>query len=109
MPNLGIALCALLVVLLSPQARGTPVYAGGVDSFAPGPEDQRAPDSPPASFGSPDNALGPADSGVVSLGERGQITLELELPILDGPGFDLRVHENPFSFTDGSTGSTSLS
>jgi hypothetical protein len=106
MPNLGIALCALLVFLLSPEARGTPVYAGGVDSFAPGPEDGRDPGSPPASFGSPGNALGPPDAGIVSLGERGQITLELELPILDGPGVDLRVHENPFSFTDGTTGET---
>jgi hypothetical protein len=106
MPNLGIVLSALLVFLLSPPARGIPVYAANVDSFAPGPEDGRDPVSPPASFGSPDNALGPPDAGVVALGERGEITLALELPILDGPGFDLRVHENPFSFTDGTTGET---
>ncbi|MGE3539582.1 MAG: hypothetical protein AB7N91_19400 [Candidatus Tectimicrobiota bacterium] len=56
--------------------------------------------SPLASFGTGNNALGPATSStsnVVSLGDGGRITLTFSAPITDGPGPDLAVFENSFS------------
>lgn len=57
--------------------------------------------SPFASYGLPEDALGPANatdpqSGVVSLGDGGSITLTFAQPIGDGPGFDFAVFENGF-------------
>jgi len=110
-------LCAWLVVPLvavgcggpseeeNPQPAQPPVcsvennpFATKVVSFKPG-ED--------AGFGQdgyPDIVLGPphgtgAGMGsldVLSLGNRGEIVLELTLGVVDGPGVDLLVFENPF-------------
>jgi hypothetical protein len=103
MPGLRIAASiALLASLYSPAALAIPVYGERIESVQRGPESAADPGSPPASFGEPENALGPPDGDVVSLGERGQITLELAIPVGDGPGADLIVLENPFSFVDDS-------
>jgi hypothetical protein len=78
---------------------GTDPFADAIVSFTPGPD---------AGFGSealPDIVLGsPEGSGasagsadVLSLGENGEIILEMtDLGIVDGPGPDLLVFENPF-------------
>lgn len=53
-----------------------------------------------ASFGVPENALGPASGtseDVVSLGDGGIATLSFELPIINGEGFDFCVFENAFT------------
>ncbi len=74
-------------------------FADKVVSFNPGPY---------AGFGqdrSPDIVLGPPQGGgsgvgsldVLSLGERGEIVLEFtDIGVVDGPGVDLLVFENPF-------------
>ncbi|WP_434384011.1 cell surface protein [Melittangium boletus] len=74
-------------------------FAGRVVSFTPGDA---------AGFGQdrfPDVVLGPPHGGgavmgsldVLSLGRRGEIVLELtSLAVVDGPGVDLLVFENPF-------------
>ncbi|QRK09795.1 cell surface protein [Archangium violaceum] len=74
-------------------------FADKVVSFSPGPF---------AGFGQdgyPDIVLGPPHGGgsgmgsldVLSLGERGEIVLELtDIGVVDGPGVDLLVFENPF-------------
>ena len=67
-----------------------------------GPENIANPSLGLASFGDPNNALGPADGNtlhVVSLGDGGQITLTFDHPITNGPGFDFAVFENGFSDT----------
>jgi hypothetical protein len=107
MPHPGIgALLALALITAHSELLAAPVYADTVVSFQAGPQNIADPDSPQASFGAPADALGPPDGGLVSLGERGQITVAFDLPITDGPGPDLRVFENPFSFTDADTGET---
>ena len=53
-----------------------------------------------ASFGIPENALGPASGSsenVVSLGDGGSATLTFERPIINGEGFDFCVFENAFT------------
>ncbi len=101
MPNLSRGvLCALVWLLIVPEALAVPIHGHTVTSFLPGPQNIAEPDSPPASFGGPANALGPLDGALVSLGERGQITIGFQFPIMDGPGTDLVVFENPFSFMD---------
>ncbi|MCK9422040.1 MAG: T9SS type A sorting domain-containing protein [Bacteroidales bacterium] len=50
-----------------------------------------------ASYGKPENAIGPADDLVVSLGDRGEATLTFNPPIINGPGPDFAVFENAFS------------
>ncbi len=52
-----------------------------------------------ASFGLPENATGPADGNVVSLGDGGEATLFFSPPITNGPGYDFAVFENAFSDT----------
>jgi hypothetical protein len=52
-----------------------------------------------ASFGLPENATGPADGQVVSLGDGGEATLFFSPPITNGPGYDFAVFENAFSDT----------
>ncbi|MEZ0007529.1 hypothetical protein ABH942_002911 [Flavobacterium sp. 28YEA47A] len=47
-----------------------------------------------ASAGIPENALGPANGSIVSLGDEGSAILTFELPIINGPGFDFAVFEN---------------
>ena len=54
-----------------------------------------------ASFGVPENALGPANGNnldVVSLGDGGSAILRFNYPIYNGPGYDFAVFEN--SITD---------
>jgi hypothetical protein len=56
-----------------------------------GPQNITNPTGPVASFGVPDNAKGPADNVLVSLGDGGQITVGFAQPIVDGPGPDFAV------------------
>src|SRR5207249_1159428 len=62
-----------------------------------GPQNIANPAGPVASFGVPDNAKGPADNVVVSLGDGGQITVGFAQPIFNGPGPDFAVFENGFA------------
>jgi hypothetical protein len=53
-----------------------------------------------ASYGDPQNALGPStgsSADVISLGDSGVAVLTFEHPITNGPGFDFAVFENSFS------------
>ena len=50
-------------------------------------------------FGSISDAIGKADGRVISLGDKGEITLQFEYPISDGNGFDFAVFENSFNNT----------
>lgn len=52
-----------------------------------------------ASFGAPEDALGPAANTPVSLGDAGEAILTFDIPIGNGPGFDFAVFENSFSDT----------
>ncbi|HOX47436.1 MAG TPA: hypothetical protein PK668_27830 [Myxococcota bacterium] len=75
------------VALDDPRVRG---WARGVVSVSFG-------DGVEATWREPARALGPAEglaTGVVSLGEGGRITLELEPPLADGTGPELAVFEN---------------
>ena len=74
-------------------------WASSVVSLARGPEDITNPNSPPASFGTIANVLGPANNSttrVLSLGDGGSITLGFNTPIANGPGADFAVFENGF-------------
>jgi hypothetical protein len=86
-------------------------FADEVVSFKPGQEAGFGQDGypdivlgPPVGYGS---GMGSLD--VLSLGERGEIVLELtDLGVVDGPGVDLLVFENPFAgFVE--TGTVSVS
>jgi hypothetical protein len=77
-------------------------WANSVASLTRGPQNISNPGLGLASFGVPGNALGPSDaatnfSGVVSLGDGGQITLGFAQPIRDGAGPDFAVFENGFA------------
>lgn len=77
-------------------------WASSVQSLVRGPQNIANPSLGLASFGTPGNALGPSDaatnfSGVVSLGDGGQITLGFDKPIRNGPGPDFAVFENGFA------------
>lgn len=50
----------------------------------------------PATFGAGNAALGVPNSGVVSLGDGGSITLTFAAPLYNGPGADFAVFENGF-------------
>ncbi len=74
-------------------------WASSVISLTRGPQDIAIPGSPLASFGSPSDALGPANtdtSKVVSLGDGGSITLGFNTPIANKAGADFAVFENGF-------------
>lgn len=74
-------------------------WATAVDGFDRGPIDIGDPMSPDASFGAPENALGPVDGDnfdVFSLGDGGSITFFFAGAIPDGPGDDFAVYENGF-------------
>ncbi len=76
-------------------------WASQVSSLVRGPNDVADPGAGLASFGAPENALGPSStnpSDVVSLGDGGQITVTFDLAIFDAPGADLAVFENGFEF-----------
>jgi len=74
-------------------------WATEVDSFDRGPLDIANPGGGDASFGAPENALGPATNDVYdvfSLGDGGFITFYVAGGIHDGPGDDFAVFENGF-------------
>ncbi len=83
----------------APEISKTPAYAGSVESFEPGAgagyNQAKLPDialGPPQGIGTGTGSL-----DVVSLGAGGEIVLGFgELAIVDGPGPDLIVFENPF-------------
>lgn len=77
-------------------ATGITVERGYVDISNP---DFEANGSKYATYGEPQNALGPANSIAVSLGDAGQAILTFNKPINDGSGFDFAVFENSFSDT----------
>lgn len=68
-----------------------------------GPTDIASDSALDASFGSPADAIGPADAQtfdatpVVSLGDGGAATATFARPIVDGPGADFAVFENGFN------------
>lgn len=77
-------------------------WATGIEDYSPAPGVM-----PPSA--DPTQGLGPADGGVVALGdldatqiaasvEPGSITLTFQTPIVDGPGADLAVFENAGTF-----------
>lgn len=77
-------------------------WASIIESFNPGRTDITDIGSPLASFGVPENALGPAKGtsvDIVSLGDAGSITLGFDFPIKNGVGNDFAVFENSFSDT----------
>jgi hypothetical protein len=80
-------------------------WASEVDELVRGPVNITNPSGPHASFGAPENALGPAggvDSlDTVSLGDGGFATLFFDSGISDGPGDDFAVFENAFFAPDG--------
>ena len=85
----------------SPRFAG---FATGVASVTRGPQNIADPTGPLATFGGPADALGAPDrSGVVSLGDGGQITLTFDRPITNGPGPDLAVFENGFALSGASS------
>ncbi len=49
-----------------------------------------------ASYGFPEDATGPPDNFVISLGDRGVATLTLPAPMFDGNGPDFAIFENSF-------------
>jgi hypothetical protein len=81
-------------------------WATGV-SVTRGPTDITLPNGAKASYGSPNDALGPADATVsepytvVSLGDGGSATLTFNIPIANGPGADFAVFENAFEQVGG--------
>ena len=72
-------------------------WASGI-SLQRGPMDIGNPSAGLASYGQPEDALGPATtsavSHVVSLGDGGSATLSFDRPITNGPGNDFAVFEN---------------
>jgi hypothetical protein len=80
-----------------PTDAGTP-WATRVVSFTPGPGAGFGQDAfPEVVLGPPHGAGASAGSlDVLSLGKGGVIVLELGQAVLDGPGADLLVFENPF-------------
>lgn len=77
-------------------ATGIEIERGHVDISNPEFEDQG---SNYATYGEPENALGPANGTAVSLGDAGEAILTFDDPIADGPGFDFAIFENSFSDT----------
>lgn len=80
-------------------ARGPDAFADRVVAFAPGAGAGYGQDRcPDVVLSSPEgNGSGMGSLHVLSLGERGSITLELtDTVVVDGPGVDLLVFENPF-------------
>jgi hypothetical protein len=75
-------------------------WASAVQSITRGPQDITNPAGPLATFGSPSDALGPAEGtsfNVVSLGDGGQITLTFPHGVCNSAGPDFAVFENGFS------------
>jgi hypothetical protein len=80
-------------------------WATEVDETVRGPQNIANPSGPDASFGVPENALGPVGGvdtlDVVSLGDGGFATLFFQGGISDGAGDDFAVFENGFFTVDG--------
>jgi hypothetical protein len=72
-------------------------WASSVVAVTRGPQDRNVIGSPPASFGNPEDVLGPSGTPC-SLGDGGSVTLGFDVPIVDGPGADFVVFENAFEF-----------
>ena len=78
-------------------------WASEVYAFTRGPVQLNDPEAGAATYGEPEDALGPANATafnttpVVSLGDGGSITLRLAQPCGNRPGFDLAVFENSFN------------
>ena len=74
------------------------ILADAVVEFTPGPDAGYGADElPDVVLGPPNGGGGAGSLDVLSLGELGSITLELtDLEVIDGPGPDLLVFENPF-------------
>src|SRR4051794_7041996 len=85
------------VAASNPAIRG---WATGVVNLTRGDQQIDEPGLGPTTFGSGQDALGPATATpantlpVVSLGDAGSITLSFSLPIANGSGFDFAVFEN---------------
>jgi len=77
-------------------ATGIEVTRGYVDVSRP---DFEQNGSNYASYGVPEDALGPASNSVVSLGDGGEAIVTFERPIKNGLGFDFAVFENGFDDT----------
>jgi len=81
--------------------RTAPPYATGVERFSPGPgAGWGAQHLPEVVLGAPQGALkdgaAAGQDEVLSLGAGGEIVLTFEHDIVDGPGADFVVFENPF-------------
>ncbi|HIP37021.1 MAG TPA: T9SS type A sorting domain-containing protein [Crocinitomix sp.] len=77
-------------------------WATGVTQFSRGFMDIADPSLGLVTFGDSSVAIGQAEgtnSGVVSLGDSGSITLSFQYPIINGSGFDFAIFENGFSDT----------
>lgn len=72
-------------------ATGITVERGLINKSNP---DAMAGGSNYATVGTPEDALGYPDGGIVSLGDGGSAILTFASPIIDGPGFDFAVFEN---------------
>lgn len=64
-------------------------WASGVAAYSPGADVT-------ATFQTPNNAVGPYSTSIVSLGNGGSVTLSFDSPIHDGAGNDFAVFENGF-------------
>ena len=92
--RLGLLLALTGLAFVSPLEPG---YAVSVVAVQPG---QLAGSEPDEALGAPSGGgLGQGSIAVYSLGTAGSLTLHMEPPLLDGPGADLLVCENPFYVT----------
>lgn len=83
---------------ISNESAEIKAWASGIE-LVRGPQNISDENSPLASYGSEENALGFAEGSsteVVSLGDGGSATLTFTNPIIDGPGPDFAVFENAF-------------
>ncbi len=73
-------------------------YAARVVSFTPGPDATFGADQMPGVVLGPPRGAGDLRGGtdVVSLGAGGEVVLGFDVDVVDGPGADLVVFENPF-------------
>lgn len=96
--------CAGLGACVEDEAEPTltaPPYATGVERFSPGPGAGWGADHLPdvvlgAPAGASKEAAATGQDEVLSLGAGGEIVLSFEHDIVDGPGADFVVFENPF-------------
>ncbi len=65
-------------------------------------KDIAVPESGYADYGVPENAIGQANTSMVSLGDGGEAILQFNHPIINGNGADFAIFENGFLQEDGS-------